>query len=322
MADTIEVPITQMRYDITLPLFEGRVEIPGVVLTPARGPGAMVFADNPQLRQGDFGLCDLNLGYLPQIVEAGWEVVALPLISKRKSVLQFVWVRADRGIDTPKDLEGKVIGTSTYTTAITVMVRGLLQHRYGVDLTKLRWKANAKDFFPCFGEVALEYFEDRKNPVDRLVAGEVDAIVTDVSDGRAWETLASNPDIKLLFPRYQDEDYALYRETGIFPPMHIMVMSRKLDRQHPDLARKLYDGFEQAKKLAYEDALNDRAGFSVLYQREIVFEQMKKWGDAFAYGLKADRTTYAAYFAYSLEQGVIRQPSSYEKVFAAGTLDT
>ena len=79
-----------MRYDITLPLLDGRVEIAGVNLKPDRGPGSMVFADNAAQREGDFGVADLNLGYLLPALEAGWQIAALPVFSKRKTALQFI----------------------------------------------------------------------------------------------------------------------------------------------------------------------------------------------------------------------------------------
>lgn len=322
MPDSIEVPITRMRYDMMLPLLEGRVEIPGVTLRVDRGPGSMIFADSPQLREGDFGLADLNIGYLPQVIEQDWEVVALPVVSKRKSVLQFVWVRTDRGIEAPKDLEGKTVVASSYTTGITTMVRGLLRERYGVDITTMRWKVDRPDFFRGYGEAQVEYFEDRKNPLDRLLAGDVDAMITDISDGKAWQTLETDPCIKLLFPNYPDEDFAIYREMGIYPPMHLMVMSRKLERGHPDLARTLFDAFLRSKEMAIEECLNDRAGFSVLYQREIFLEQAAKWGDPFAFGLKHDRRMFESYFRYAHEQGQTRSPIAPESAFAAGTLDT
>ena len=322
MPESIEVPITPMRYDIMLPLLEGRIDIPGVMLKVERGPGAMVFADNPQLREGDFGLVDLNIGYLPQVIEQDWEVVALPVISKRKSVLQFIWVRTDRGIETPKDLEGKTVVASSYTTGITTMVRGLLLERYGVDTSTMLWKVDRPDFFTGYTEARVEYWDERKNPLDRLLAGEADLMITDISDGRAWETLDASPEIKLLFPNYPDEDYAIYREMGIYPPMHLMVMSRKLDRAHPDLARRLFDAFQRAKDMSIEECLNDRAGFSVLYQRETFLEQRAKWGDPFAYGLSHDRRMFEAYMRYACEQGQTRTPLALDSVFAASTLDT
>ena len=57
-AKELEVGFPEMRYDITMPFFEGKVKIDGVVLKPGK-ISSMVFADSPQLREGDFGLCDL-----------------------------------------------------------------------------------------------------------------------------------------------------------------------------------------------------------------------------------------------------------------------
>jgi 4,5-dihydroxyphthalate decarboxylase len=320
---SIEIPITAMRFDIMLPLLEGRVETSGITFRQHQGLSPMVFQDTPSYRTGDFGLADFNIGYLLPAIEAGWQIKALPVPSKRKSALQFIWVRTDRGIDNPADLNGKLVATATYSTAVTIFVRGFLKHRYGVDTSSLRWLVNAKDFFPLHDESAqVEVAAGRKNPVDRLIEGEVDAIVTDVSDGKAWETLEANPDIKLLFSNYQSEDFKIYKETGIYPPTHMIVMSRKLDEENPGLARQLYDAFERSKQTAYEEALNDRAGFSVLYQREITFEQREKWGDPFAYGVEANRAMLETFFDYNFQQGNASRRLSIEEVFAASTLDT
>ena len=119
----MQLPISTMRYDITMPLLDGRVQIPGVELAP--GPtAAMVFNEMPALQSGDFGLWDLNLGYVLPAIEAGWEIVGLPIMVKRKPVYTFIYCRADAGIETPKDLEGKRIGSGSYPTSITVWAAG------------------------------------------------------------------------------------------------------------------------------------------------------------------------------------------------------
>ncbi len=104
--------------------------------------------------------------------------------------------------------------------------------------------------------------------------------------------------------------------------MHLIVMSRKLDREHPDLAGKLYAAFDQAKQMAYGETLSDRGGFSVVYLREKLKEQFEAWGDPWQYGIKANRTTIDALIRHNHEQGMIRSKPSIKDVFAAGTLDT
>src|SRR5487761_1769353 len=157
----LELGIPSMRYDITLPLVDGRVEVEGVRLKPARLT-SMVFGDVPALRQGDFGLCDLNLGYFLPALEAGWELTGLPVFTKRKPAFQFIFCRSDAGIYAPKDLEGKRIGSRSYRTALTVWGRGFLQHRYGVDLSKLHWVISVPEAFKVYDPTPIEMAADPK----------------------------------------------------------------------------------------------------------------------------------------------------------------
>ena len=317
----LEIGFPLVRYEITLPLLQNRVEVEGVRLNPTRTP-SMVFNDNPALRTGEFGLWDLNIGYLLPAIEAEWELVALPVFVKRKPAYQFIFCRVDRSIKTPKDLEGKRVGSTSYRTALTVWARGLLKNRHGVDITKMRWLA-VPGHFPIYDEkTEIESPAKRIDPVDVLIRGEVDAIITDISDAKMFEKLENSPQLTRLFPNYLDEDEKLYRDTGIYTPVHVIVMSKKLDRQYPDLARRLYNAFEQSKRIAYEDILSDQAGFSVIYLRERMKEQIAKWGDPWKYGIKANRSTIDAIIQYNQEQGMTRGKLADNEIFAQSTLDT
>lgn len=311
-----------MRYDITLPLLEGRVPIDGVKLRPIKS-SSMINKEEPKLRDGDFGLMDLNIGYFLPAIEADWQIIGLPIFSKRKPVYQLIFCHVDSEIRVPKDLAGKRIGSRTYRTALTVWARGLLHERYGVDFAAVRWVLQAKEVFPIHdSKVHIEYVDESKNMSQRLIAGELDAMITDISDTKMFASLENNPRITRLFPNYTEEDQRLYRETGIYTPVHMIAMSRKLDRNRPELAGKLYAAFEQAKQLAYDDILSDRGGFSVVYLRERMKEQIASWGDPWKYGIKANKPTIDAFIRYNVDQGMIRRVPSYGQIFAAGTLDT
>jgi 4,5-dihydroxyphthalate decarboxylase len=323
VTETLELEFPLMRYDITMPLLEGRVPIEGVTLKPVRTPAMVTSADMP-FRDGRFGLADLNWGYLLPAVEAGWELVALPVFSKRKPVYGFVFCRADAGIESPRDLEGKRIGSRQYRTAITVWLRGFLRHRHGVDVARLRWVVSVDEVFPVHDpEARIERAADpAKGMVDCLLDGEVDAIITDISDMQLFERLETSPSVKRLFPDYMAEDERLYRETGIYTPVHLIVMSKALERAHPELAGKLYAAFEQAKALAYRDILSDQGGFSVVYLRERLKEQQARWGEPWQYGLAANKSTIDTFFQFNVEQGMVRAAPSYDQVFARSTLET
>ena len=114
----------------------------------------------------------------------------------------------------------------------------------------------------------------------------------------------------------------LYQEAGIYTPVHCIAMSKKLDQSHPDLAAKLFDAFEKSKQIARTDTVNDRAGFSVLYQREIFMEQERVWGDPFKNGISANQRALDDFFSYNYEFGIVKNRYSYDQVFASSTLDT
>jgi 4,5-dihydroxyphthalate decarboxylase len=205
-----------------------------------------------------------------------------------------------------------------------VWARGLLHERHGVDLSKLRWVIWGAEVFPIHDAAAqIEFIGNRdKSVADALLDGDVDALITDISDAALFETLEGHPNVRRLFPDYPREDERLYRETGIYTPVHLIVMSRQLDQQRPELARQLYDAFEQAKAQAYKDILSDLAGFSVVYLRERMLEQRERWGDPFAYGMAANKNALDTFMRYNVEQGMIRAPLAYEQVFARSTLGT
>jgi len=166
-----------------------------------------------------------------------------------------------------------------------------------VNKSKRIWVVGAENLDDAFGEFIyagahVEMAPDpKKSPIDQLLDGDVDAIMNDISDGPTFKRLESDPRVKHLWVDYMAEDYKLYQEMGIFTPAHLLVMSKKLDQQYPDLAGKLYRAFEDAKKIAYQDIANDRGSFSVVYLRERLEEQEEKFGDPFKYGVtgaKAD----------------------------------
>jgi len=323
MAEEIEVQIPWMRYDVTMPLIDGRVSIDGVRLVPNRSTpnGTMIGADSP-IVTGDFGLVDMNMGnWLPGI-EAGWEIAPLPIFSKRKHVYTYVFCRADAGIDTPKDLAGKRVMSSIGGSSVAIWLKGLLQHRHGVDVETITW-VSGRERFPIHNpNWKVEAPKDRKSVLEALLDGDVDATMADVSDRKLWEALESDPRIKRVFPNYLEEAKAFFDETGIFAPVHMIVMSKKLDREHPDLAGKLFTAFEQAKHIADDDVLDDRSGFALVDLREQVLRQQREWGDVFPHGITPNKATIDTFVGYCYEHGVVKDHYTYEQIFAAGTLDT
>jgi len=127
MAEPVEILVSPMSYEITRPVLDGRVPVEGFKIVPSRTTpnGTMVQKGGP-VESGDFGIIDMNVAnWLPSI-ENGWGVVGLPLFSKRKPVYEYLFCRADRGIDRPKDLEGKRISIRRFRVSTSIWLTGLL----------------------------------------------------------------------------------------------------------------------------------------------------------------------------------------------------
>ena len=136
----------------------------------------------------------------------------------------------------------------------------------------------------------------------------------DVSDRQLWQTLETHPKIKRLFPDYLGETRRYFEESGIYTPVHMMVLSKKIDRDYPDLAGKLCAAFEQARRVALDDVLDDRAGFSLLDLRERTLAQDEAWGDVFAHGIAANKAAIDTFAAHCHEHGVIERIHPYEEI--------
>jgi ABC-type nitrate/sulfonate/bicarbonate transport system substrate-binding protein len=314
------------RYDLEQPLLQGRVPIEGVTIRPSGAMQPAGYFDNPKFKEGDFGLLDINVGDVVPAIEEGWDMVCLPVFNKRKPVYNYLWVRADLGIESPKDLEGKTFATVGYASSISTFSRGLLQRFFGVDLTKLRWLLPAPGPFPLYRGVDAQMTVatgERKSPIQRLLDGEVDASTGDITDASFWAALEGSDQVKRLFPDYQAMNKQLWLEHRVHSPTHIIVMGGRLNREHPELARKLYDAFVESKRLAVNDALGDGTSYSMLmHAREAMRDQLAEWGDVYPMGIAANRNTIDWFLDFNVEQGLTKERMTDAQVFAAGTLDT
>jgi 4,5-dihydroxyphthalate decarboxylase len=309
-----------LRYDVIQPLLQGRADVPGVKWRPTGPLVTAPFLEDPRFRDGRFGLLDINWGDAIAASDCGWNVRWLPIFHKRKPIYSYLWIRADRGIETPRDLEGKTIGTGSYRSAITVLTRGVLAHFHGVKLETLHWVANNPELLRG-PRAQVRYAKDAKTPAQRLLDGEVDACTGDIVDRTLWHALETTSFVRRLFPDYEARNLSLWQTHRIFCPVHLFLMGGVLDDENPGLAREIYQGFVQAKAMAYEDALGDGPSSSLLLgSREKLQDQLQLYGDLFPYGIADNATTIEAILDYTFEQNVTTSRLNIDRLFAHGTL--
>jgi 4,5-dihydroxyphthalate decarboxylase len=247
--------------------------------------------------------------------------VAIPIFPSRSFRHGFIAVNR-KFVRTPKDLEGKRVGLPMYTMTASIFIKGLLQHEYGVDLSKIEWVEGqinggeahgAPTTMPLVKPVAIERNQSGKSLSTLLEEGSIHATIgTGLPNA-----LGRNPDIERLFPNYRELERDYYRRTRIFPIMHLVAIRRDVYERNPFVATSLYKALNAAKDLAITKM---RAVVSLRYMLPWMgadVEEIKKvfGGDAFPYGLEANRPTLEALVQYLHDQHLIAKPVKLEDLF-------
>jgi 4,5-dihydroxyphthalate decarboxylase len=206
-----------------------------------------------------------------------------------------------------------------------IWIRGLLQHGYGVDLSKVRWVQGAlrkpgahgsPTVAPLLKQPDIEINRSGDSLSKLLADGEIDAVIS----SRPVEAIGSNPDIARLFPNYREVEKDYYRRTRIFPIMHLIVIRRDVHEANPFVAQSLYDALCDSKDRAL--ALMKERG-ALRYMLPWLPADMDEiddvfGGDPWPYGVEANRPTLEALVQYMVEQHFIAQRIPIEELFVVG----
>ena len=123
--------------------------------------------------------------------------------------------------------------------------------------------------------------------------------------------------IARMYPDYQAREEAYFRETGVFPIMHVLALRGELLREHPWLAMNLYKAFLAAKDASLarlSDITAAHAPFAWL--TDYAARMRELFGaDFWPYGIEANRPTLEAFLQYAHEQGVCQRRLSPEEIF-------
>jgi 4,5-dihydroxyphthalate decarboxylase len=250
--------------------------------------------------------------------------VALPVFASRVFRHSTITVNRKSGIKSPKDLEGKRVGTPLYTQTAAIFIRGLLQHEYGVDLSTIRWVQGAMNTpgshgnpsaLPLLKQANIEINTSGKSLSDLLDAGEIDAIAATTLP----PAMRRNPDIQRLFPNYREVEKAYFKKTRIFPIMHLIVLRREIHERHPFVATSFYEACCQSRRTALELMRYTGALRYMLPWLPADLDEIDEvfGGDPWPYGIEPNRPTLEALVTYMVEQSMIEKPIPIENLFVA-----
>jgi 4,5-dihydroxyphthalate decarboxylase len=305
-------------YDHTRALADGRVKIQGLEFKFVNvTPPSQIFLR--MLHDEEFDASEMSLSnYMIALGKNDRRFIAIPVFPSRAFRHSYIWVNTRAGIERPQDLKGKKVGIADYSMTALLFVRGLLQHQYGVAPKDIHWFRRRAEHVSIDTppDVRIDNIAKNETLDDLLETGRLDAVAV-TSPPRAF--LQHSPLVRRLFPDARAVEAEYYRQTKIFPIMHMVVIRRALYEQDPSLAVRLSQGFESAKKFAFEGY---EEGLASLPWVNLDFEYARAvlGPDVYPYGVKNNSETLEASTHYSHEQGLTKRKFEVNELFAPETL--
>lgn len=312
-------------YDRVQAMMDGRVRPQGIDLTFLN----MIVEETffRMLRNREFDVAEMSMSsYTVSLSKPDRPFVAIPVFPSRFFRHSCIYVSAKSGIREPGDLIGKRIGTPEYQMTAPVWIRGILQDHYGVPVDGVTYVTGGEEQPNRDEKIRLDLPEnirvERIGPDDTLAQmlaeGRIDALHT----ARKPSTY-DGQNVTRLFPDHVAVEQAYWRDTGIFPIMHVIAIRREVYEENRWIAMNLFQAFREAQRLCYEGLQETAALKGMLpWFNAHVEETLAMMGpDFWPYGLEKNRETLDTFLRYHHEQGLSPRKLEVEEMFAPETLE-
>jgi 4,5-dihydroxyphthalate decarboxylase len=307
-------------YDHIRDLVHGVVRADGIALTPFVLEVEEIF--HRFIKHLEWDVSEISFAkYTSLTAQGSAPMVAIPVFPSRVFRHSSIYIRADRGIATAKDLENRTIGIPEWAQTAGIYARGMLAEYYGVDLRTIRWVQAGVNEPGRAEKVELNLpdgirYETRPDSSlsELLAKGEIDAAVS-ARVPRAFADRAGG--VARLFPNYRSDEMRYYEKTGIFPIMHAIAIRRAVFERHPWVAMNLFKAFEAAKRRSAARVADITAARIPLpWSAALAAEFAQAFGpDLFPYGVEANRPTLEAFCRFAHEQGITGRRMSPDDLF-------
>jgi 4,5-dihydroxyphthalate decarboxylase len=184
----------------------------------------------PMVREGAFDVSEMAIVTYLMAKNFTKPMVLLPDVVVARFQHGYALTNAKRGTLKPADLNGKRVGIRSFTTTTGAWLRGILANDHGVDLNSIDWVT--------FEDAHVAEFVDStkrapagKQIIQMLRDGELDAVL-----GEKVE----HPDLKPLFADVAAEEKAWFAKHGVLPINHMVVVSKTLTDNHPEVVREVH----------------------------------------------------------------------------------
>ena len=308
---TLKLKTALASYGHTAPLINGEVGSAMLALECVE-VSPITTAFRRMVRGLEYDVSEMALSTYLCARDHGAPITAMPIFVLRRFEHGQIVYNVRSGIQGPADLEGRRVGVRGYTVTPGVWARGILQSAYGVDLERVTWVLSGDEHVAEY--MAPANVTPAPPGADlgaMLLSGEIDAAI---GAGNV-----DSPDVRPLIADPFDAGAAMYRETGIYPISHGVVVKSDLLRSEPWVAEELFTLFKAAKSQYLERLASEGPQSS---QDEAMLQLQQAVGeDPLPYGVGPNRTTLETFVRFNVEQKVISQEADLEALFPASTLD-
>jgi 4,5-dihydroxyphthalate decarboxylase len=310
-------------YDRTRPLIDGTVRANGLGLTCLPMPVEEIFFRMARFRE--FDAAELSLGsYLVSRPLLG-PFVAIPVFPSRSFRHSGIYVPSSSSAHDAADLAGKTVGLAEYQLTANIWIRGILAERHGLPVDAVRYRTGGlhapgrpeKLAVKLPPSIDIAPIGAGETLSDLLAAGEIDALYTPRTPRAYVEGRA-----RRLFPDFPAVEEAYWRDTGIFPIMHVVVIRADVYERDRWIARSLMDAFAAARRIAL-DGMAETAALRYMLPwlaADVEHAQQVLGSDYWTYGLPGNERTLDTIIGYAHSQGLIDAPVSAAGLFAPETL--
>jgi 4,5-dihydroxyphthalate decarboxylase len=190
----------------------------------------------PMVRDGAFDVSEMAIVTYLMAKSFDKPMVLLPNVVVARFQHAYALYHARSGELTPADLNGKRVGIRSFTTTTGAWLRGILANDHGVDLDSIDW-VTFEDAHVAEYRDSTKRAPDGKQIVQMLLDGELDAVLGEKSE---------HPDLRPLFADAAAEEKSWFARHKVLPINHMVVVSRALSDQHPDVVREVHRLLAQA----------------------------------------------------------------------------
>jgi len=321
----LQLSLAVCDYDRTRAIFDERAPVEGcevnvVALEPEE-------AFHRAFKFQEFDITEISLSsHIMTTARGDAHYIAVPAFVSRLFRHSGIYIRTDRGISTPQDLQGKVIGLPEYQITANVWIRGILQDEYGVRPNAICWRRGGLEdpgrderaAIKLPADIDLKNIPSTTTLSALLEAGELDGVIS----ARAPSCfLRGAANVARLFPDYPVVEEAYFKKTKIFPIMHAIGIRRVLVESHPWLAVSVLKAFIRAKDLCMRELGQIGHLATSLPWSVAEYDRLRRvMGlDFWSYGLEQNTHTLETLTRYSFEQGLSVRKLPVEEMFAPST---